>query len=429
MSESNILEIGANAADIARNRATGVGTINDPYPTYDELCETGPVHPFAPSSAFDLKEAPDAMVWRDRAQFSCYSWETVDAVLRDAETYSSEWYEPTLGVTIGRSMIQMGGAEHRRSRALVQPSFTRKEMELWRMRWVQPAVDRILDALIERAEPVDLYAELCAKVPVFTIASSFGVAPEDVSHFHELAVAQIGTVGSLEDRVRAAAEIADYLKGLIAQRRSQSGVNAGQDADDFLGVLCNVELEDPEDGTQHRLDDDEILAFARLMLPAGAGTTYRGLGCLLFALLESEQIDRVREDRAMLDAAIEETLRWEQPLTSAGRLVTRDTELAGVTIPEGSVMHACLGAANHDPARWQAPGRFDLDRPQKPHASFGSGPHLCIGMHLARMEMRTAMNSILDRLPRLKFDPDAPKPWVTGLLFRMPTAVPVVFDR
>jgi len=422
MSESNVLEVGANPADIARNRSTGVGSVNDPYPLYDKLRDTGPVHPFAISKAFGLKDMPDALLWRDRAQFSCYDWETVDAVLRDAETYSSEWYEQTLGVTIGRSMIQMGGPEHRRYRALVQPSFTRKEMELWRKRWVQSAVDRILDALIERGEPVDLFAELCAKVPVFTIASSFGVAPEDVSHFHELAVTQAGTVGSHEDRVRAAEEIADYLKALINQRRSEPG-------DDFLGVLCNVEIEDPEDGSRHRLSDSEILAFARLMLPAGAGTTYRGLGCLLFALLKTRQIDRVREDRSLLDAAIEESLRWEQPLTAAGRLVTRDTELAGVAIPKGSVMNACLGAANHDPKRWENPGRFDIDRPAKPHSSFGLGPHLCIGMHLARMEMRTAMNSILDRLPHLRFDPDAQEPWVTGLLFRMPTAVPVVFDR
>ena len=77
---------------------------------------------------------------------------------------------------------------------------------------------------------------------------------------------------------------------------------------------------------------------------------------------------------------------------------------------------------------WEDPHRFDLDREAKPHASFGLGPHLCIGMHLARMEMRTAMNSILDRLPNLRLDPDASRPWVTGLLFRMPTAVPVVFD-
>ena len=164
------------------------------------------------------------------------------------------------------------------------------------------------------------------------------------------------------------------------------------------------------------------------MLPAGAGTTYRGLGCLLLALLESDQVDRLRDDRRLLDMAIEESLRWEQPLTQAGRLVTQDTELAGVEIPEGSVVNASLAAANHDPSRWDDPHRFDLDRPALPHASFGSGPHLCMGMHLARMEMRTTMNAVLDRLPGLRLDSDAPKPWMTGLMFRMPTALPVRFD-
>jgi len=422
VSEANVVQVGANPADIARNRALGAGTVDDPYPVYDRLRETGPVHEGTISQAFGLATAPDAMIWTDRRQFACYDWESADAVLRDSETYSSEWYEQTLGNTIGRSMIQMGGPEHRRYRALVQPSFTRKEMEGWRERWVQPAVAQILDTLIERGEPVDLYAELCAKVPVYTIASSFGVAPGDVGRFHELAVSQVGTLGSIEDRLRAAEEIADYLREVIARRRKTPG-------DDLIGLLCNMEIEDPDDNSLHRLDDAEILAFARLMLPAGAGTTYRGLGCLLLALLETGQIDRVREDRSLLDSAIEESLRWEQPLTSVGRLVTRDTELADVSIPKGSVMTACLGAANHDPARWPDPHRFDIDRNPAPHASFGLGPHLCIGMHLARMEIRTAMNAILDRLTGLRLDPDADKPWVTGLLFRMPTAVPVVFDR
>jgi cytochrome P450 len=422
MADSNIVEIGANPADRARNRATGAGTVDDPYPRYDELRESGPVHEGAISLSFDMSEMPDSLTGGDRRQFSCYDWESVDTVLRDAKTYSSEWYQQSLGMVIGRSMIQMGGTEHRRSRALVQPAFTRREMELWRERWVQPTVDRILDTLIERGGPADLYAELCAKVPVFTIARSFGVAPEDVPRFHELAVTQTGVVGTVQDRVRAAEEIATSLKQVIEQRRVEPG-------DDLIGLLCQAELEDPDDGTRHRLDDGEILGFARLMLAAGSGTTYRGLGCLLHALLETDQIERVRADRSLLDAAIEESLRWEQPLTSAGRLVTRDTELAGVALPEGSVMNACLASANHDPKRWDDPHRFDLDRPPQPHASFGSGPHLCIGMHLARMEMRTAMNGILDRLPGLRLDPEAPTPWITGLLFRMPTAVPVIFDR
>ncbi len=421
MSENELLEVGANPADIARNRALGAGTVDDPYPRYDELRASGPVHALSISEAFDLKNMTGGFGWEDRTQFSCYDWETVDTVLRDTETYSSESYELSLGATIGRSMIQMGGPEHRRYRALIQPFFTRKDMEGWRERWVQPTVDRILDEIVERAEPVDLYTTLCAKLPVFTIASSFGVAPEDVDRFHELAVTQTGSTNSPQDRLRAAGEIADYLKDVIESRRREGG-------DDLIGVLCNVEMEDPEDGSLQRLSDAEILAFVRLMLPAGSGTTYRMLGCLLLALLQNDQIDRVRADRALFDAAVEECLRWEQPLTTAMRLVTRDTELAGVEIPEGSIMHASLAAANHDVGRYRDPHRFDIDRERLPHASFGLGPHLCIGMHLARMEIRTAMDGVLDRLPKLRLDPDKPRPWITGLLFRMPTAVPVVFD-
>lgn len=420
MSTSDGLEIGANPADIARNKMLGAGVVDDPYPQYDELRESGPVHEHALTEAFGLA-GPEGSIWGDRKQFACYDWETVDQVLRDAELFSSEWYERSIGVVVGRSMIQMGGIEHRRYRGLVQPAFTRREMETWQQRWVAPMVEEIVDGLVRRGGAVDLYAELCSKVPVFTIASSFGAEPEDVPRFHELAVTFTGATGSPVDRLKAAEEIATYLKGVIEQRRREP-------RDDLIGLLCEVEVEDPDDGTRHRLDDEEILAFARLMLPAGAGTTYRALGLLLLALLENDAFERVRDDRSLLDPAIEETLRWEQPLSSVGRLATRDTELAGVEIPAGSVMQASLGAANHDPARWREPHRWDLDRPVQPHATFGSGPHLCVGMHLARMELRTAMNGIFDRLPGLRLDPDARAPWVTGLTFRMPTAVPVLFE-
>ena len=412
--------VGANAADRARNLATGAGLVDDPYPKYAELRETGPVHEGSISGVFDI-EGPESQGWRDRRNFSLYDWKTVDAMLRDNETYSSSWYEASLGAVVGFSILQMDEPEHRRYRSLVQPAFTRLNIEDWRKRWIQPAVDAIVDGFVERGEPVDLYAELCAKVPVYTIASSFGVAAEDVPHFHELAVTSVGVIGDPAGRIRASNEIADYLRGIIADRR-HSGTG------DLISVLCTVEIDDPDSGESHHLSDDEILAFARIMLPAGAGTTYRGLGCLFLGLLETGQIDQLREDRSLIDAAIEESLRWEQPLTSISRLSTRDSELGGVKIPAGSVVHGCVAAANRDPARWDDPDTFDIRRPLQPHASFGSGPHLCIGMHLARTEMRCAINAVLDRMPGLRLDPDADKPWITGLLFRTPTAVPVVFD-
>ena len=91
-------------------------------------------------------------------------------------------------------------------------------------------------------------------------------------------------------------------------------------------------------------------------------------------------------------------------------------------------MHSCLGAANHDPPRWTDPHRFDVRRAPQPHVTFAGGPHFCLGVHLARMEMETALDAVLDRLPNVRLDPDQPEPHITGLTFRMPTAVPVVWD-
>ena len=112
MSNADELEIGANPADVERNRMVGAGVVDDPYPKYDELRESGPVHEHSLSEAFGLT-GPEGAVWAGSRQFACYDWETVDCVLRDAELCSSEWYERSLGVVIGRSMIQMGGTEHR----------------------------------------------------------------------------------------------------------------------------------------------------------------------------------------------------------------------------------------------------------------------------------------------------------------------------
>ncbi len=418
MTQTRELEIGANPADRARNRAMGAGLVDDPHPVFDRLRESGPIHPGAISTQFGI-EGADQRTWPDRPNFSAFSWATVDTIMRDSLTYSSSWYEPVLMPTVGRSLIQMDEPDHRRYRALIQPAFTLKETQRWETRWVRPIVERLVDAVRERGR-ADLYVELCSRVPVHTVASAFGVAEEDVSRFHELAVTAVGGVGTDEERMEAAGIISDYLREIIADRRKAP-------KDDLISVLSTVEISE-EDGSRHRLSDEEILAFGRLMLPAGAGTTYRELGCLLVALLQRpEQLDALRRDRALLEPTIEEGLRWEQPLTSLSRLVTRDTELAGVKIPEGAVVHASLAAANRDPERWDDPHAFDIFRPLKPHATFGGGPHICVGMHVARMELRVAMETVLDRLPNLRLDPDVEAPYITGLMFRMPTGVPVVF--
>jgi cytochrome P450 len=178
----------------------------------------------------------------------------------------------------------------------------------------------------------------------------------------------------------------------------------------------------------HRLTDDEILGFAFLLLAAGSGTTWKQLGITTVALLQHpEWLEAVRDDATVLRPVIEESLRWTPTDPMFSRFVARDTELGGVAIPAGGVMHICLAAANRDPSRWEHPDEFDPSRPPQAHIGFGDGAHICLGMHVARAEMATAIEALVSRLPNLRLDPDVPAPRIIGLYERGPTAVPVRF--
>jgi cytochrome P450 len=147
----------------------------------------------------------------------------------------------------------------------------------------------------------------------------------------------------------------------------------------------------------------------------------------MFGLLTNpDQLEALRNDRSLMPQAIEEGLRWEPPLPNIGRTAARDVEVEGVLIPKGSPVSVCMGSANRDATRWDNADAFDLFRDQKQHMSFAFGPHMCLGMHLARMETTVAINAILD-LPNLRLDPAAEDVHISGLAFRAPAALPVLF--
>jgi cytochrome P450 len=154
------------------------------------------------------------------------------------------------------------------------------------------------------------------------------------------------------------------------------------------------------------------------------------MGNCLFALLtQPEQLERVRSDRSRVPKAIEETLRWETSVTVVSRVATRDTELGGCPIAKGTPVSATVASANRDESVYADADVWDLERElPEPHLAFGWGRHLCLGMHLARLELRVGLNAILDRLPNLRLDPAAEPPRITGQAFRGPEALPVLFD-
>jgi len=179
------------------------------------------------------------------------------------------------------------------------------------------------------------------------------------------------------------------------------------------------------------LPEDVLVSFLRQVVNAGGDTTYRGTSILLTGLLTNpDQLDAVRRDRALVPQAIEEALRWDGPVLMATRTAARDTELAGLPIPANAEMDVLTGSANRDPLRFPNPDKFDIFRERKHrHFAFVYGPHVCIGQHLARVEMTRALNAILDRLPNVRLDPDMPPPDVRGTMMRVPQHIHVVFDR
>jgi len=209
----------------------------------------------------------------------------------------------------------------------------------------------------------------------------------------------------------------EYLTPIVEDRKQNP-------RDDLISDIVTAEI----DG--ERLDDDHIFGFLRLLMPAGAETTYRVLGNTLLALLQNPAaLERVRSDRSLVSRAIEETLRWQTSVTLVTRVAKRDTEIAGCPVHAGSVVSMMVGSANHDEHHFDRSDEWDLDRPPEPtHLSFGWGRHLCLGIHLARLELRVGVNAVLDRLPGLRLDPSKPAPEIRGHAFRGPNSLPVLFE-
>jgi cytochrome P450 len=287
-------------------------------------------------------------------------------------------------------------------------------MERWEVDAVGPIVDECIDAFIDRGE-ADLVRELTLPFPVNVIASMLGLPRADLPQFHRWAIELISVSFDWDLGTRASAQLRDYFARVLADRRAHP-------AGDLMSTLGAAELEG-----QH-LTDEEIFAFLRLLLPAGAETTYRSSSNLLFGLLTNPaQLGTLRADRALMPQAIEEGLRWEPPLTTIVRTATRDTVVDGVDIPARAIVIVNMGSANHDEKYWERSEEFNIHREQRQHLAFAFGPHMCLGMHLARMETRVVLERIFDRLPNLRLDPAADTPHITGMTFRAPPSLPVLF--
>ena len=348
-------------------------------------------------------------------RFTITSWADADQVLRDWRTFSASINAEVMRPFMGELILGLDGDEHRRYRNLVAYAFRRSTLERWRGELVEPVIEQLLDE-IAPAGQADLVAQITSKFPVQVICVIVGVPTADHEQFNQWAM-RINYGPLYPDEGRAASQaMRDYLEPLVEARRAEP-------TGDLLSELMHAEI----DGV--RLTDEKIYGFLRLLLPAGAETTYRAFGSCLLALLERpEAMARVRADRSLVPAAVEETLRWETSVTMVARRATTDTDIGGCPVPAGASVSVMSGSASHDESRWDRPDEWDLDREPQPHMAFGTGPHQCLGMHLARMELEVGINAVLDRLPNLRLDPDAEHPVISGYAFRGPLRLPVLFD-
>jgi cytochrome P450 len=402
------------------NRSAGMGVVDNPYPMFALVRPDHPMKREELDAPMIVPEGTDVefmQIDRSVGLFTAYGFNAVQQVLKDGETFSSQGYAEVMGKVLGHSILEMDEPEHHLYRGLVQQAFSRKAMETWERELVRDVVDEHIDAFVDRpSKKADLVRELTFPFPVLVIARMLGLPRGDLPMFHRRAVEVISAGFEIERAESASQALFEYFCGIISERRAHP-------ADDVISVLVQAEL----DGV--RLNDEEICSFLRLLLPAGAETTYRSSSNLLVGLLGNpDQLDALRADRALMPQAIEEGLRWEAPLIGILRTATRDTEVEGVHVPAGSMVAVNIGSANHDEKVWDRPEEFDMFRPAKQHLAFAWGPHMCLGLHLARMETRVVLTQVLDRLPGLRADPDAEPAAISGAIFRAPAALPVVWD-
>jgi len=376
----------------------------DPYPLYDRLRAAGPVLHDPRSDAWMLLD-----------------YDGVKRALNDHDAFSSS--AATAGRPAPDWFIFADPPRHTRMRGLLSRAFTPRtvaELEP-RVRWLSRA---LLDRSLERGE-MDLATDFAIPLPTLVIAEMLGIPVADRPRFrhwsdvilnlsHTLPGGEAAERASREYR-GVAGEMHDYVARLVDDRRYAP-------ADDLLTRLVEARVEG------QALTTMEILGFVQLLLIAGQETTTNLLNNTVLCFIHHpDQLARVRAMPELLPSAIEEVLRYRSPVQWMFRFTRREVEVDGQVIPAGKMVLPVIGAANHDPQRFDAPGRFDVARDPNPHVAFGHGIHFCIGAPLARLEARIALTDLLERLTDIELASDEPWQPREALHVHGPARLPIRF--
>jgi len=405
------------------------GSVDDPYPLYKDMRNNTPV--YVGNYMAELGVPNIAGGSANRQTFTLFKHADVMRVMRDAKTFTSGFIAEGLGAFFdGLILTGMDGDDHKRARALLAPVFTPSTIRQWQAEKITPVLEEeFVKPLAKAGKQAELINDMGMIFPIRVIYALIGFPednPEDIKRFAGWAMDIL--VGPQEDpekakiagmkAMAAAQALYDAMLPIVQKRRDD-----GADGTDLISRLINLE----EDGTS--LDDHEITTFVRSLLPAAAETTTRTFGSAMALLLShSDVLEKVQADRKLILKVIDEAVRLEPTATFKVRQAAEDIEIGGGSVPKDSMVSCVVSSANRDEDVFENADQFDPFRKQKPSFGFGFGTHMCIGLFVAKAEIESAINALLDHMPNIRLDPAFPTPVMTGLQLRGPRSVNVVWD-
>jgi cytochrome P450 len=367
---------------------------HDPYPLYAELRDLAPVY------------RSDSGMW------FASSYEAAATVLRSPAFGQGQGarmisQDPRYGdsavlLALGQMITFIDPPDHTRLRRLVSRVFSPRVIDRLRD-YVTQVVDELLEPMVRQGGG-DLVTGFADHIPVTVVCHLLGVPPSDHAQCRTwseevgLSVEPGVSDEQLKRADRAQLEYDAYFRALAAEKRAHP-------ADDVMTLLTQAE----EEGD--KLSEQELVSMATEIIGAGSETTRNLIGSGVLALLRNpDELRQLRADPGLIRSAIEELLRYEAPVqTAVPRFVLHDVELEGVSLPEGAMIGAVIGAANRDPKRFEAPDRLDLDRPDNQPLTFAPGIHHCLGASVARLEGQLAIGTVARRFATIELlDADPP---------------------
>lgn len=350
----------------------------DPYPIY-------------------AKWRSDKPIWwaEDVAGWVLSRYEDVRSILKDPAGFSSEVASVRSRTTMSLPLLHDDPPRHTSLRAIVNRSFTSKVMKAIESD-VESVVEQLLDE-IDAGQPVDIAEALTIPLPVALIAHFMGIPFERKDDFKRWSdsLTATGTAKTMAERMPDILAMMAFFRDEIPKRRAVPG-------DDLISKVISAEV------AGEALTEETIVGYCQLLLIAGNETTTNLLSNLLNYIADHPEVwAALREDTSKIEAAIEETLRFEPPVHWLSRVAVRDAEFHGQKVAKGEAVYTVLGAANRDPEHYDDPDTFRLDRPRSDHHTFGHGIHFCIGAPLARMEAHHALLGMLRRFSRIEHVLDA----------------------